>query len=109
MVALCRQCRAPLTVADLGYDLCLTCHWQHIFDYADDPARAGELRLALRRPPGTSAGAARDRANRLWQRVPGDGQAWCTLCGATLTGGWAQGVPGGIQTVVCDEHVDWAA
>jgi hypothetical protein len=106
MVALCRQCCAPLSVADLGHTLCLNCHWQHVFEYSDDPAHRGELRLTLVPTTHTGGQTARDPGNRLWQRVSGDGQAWCTLCGATVLDGWVQGAPGGLHTWVCAIHVD---
>ncbi|HUS16272.1 MAG TPA: hypothetical protein VM536_14840 [Chloroflexia bacterium] len=103
MVALCAQCGAPLTLADLGYDRCLSCHWQQVFEYAVHGPHTGELRLVLR-PHGRSGG--RDSGGRVWQHTTGDGQAWCTLCGATIRDGWAQGMAGGLQTHVCAAHVD---
>ena len=109
MVALCVQCGAPLTPADLGYTCCLNCHWQQVFDYADDPARAGELRLRLHRAASDSPDQARDSGNRTWQRVTGDGAVWCILCGQPVAAGWVQGQPGWLQCHVCAEHVDLSA
>ena len=107
MVALCRQCGAALGLADLGYDRCLNCHWQQVFDFAADPAHAGEVRLALYRLPGAAGGAARDKGGRPWEPIGGDGETWCALCGATIRQGWRQGLPGGLQTHICAEHVDF--
>ncbi len=103
MVALCVQCGAPLTLADLGFQHCLNCHWQQVFDYAPDGPQVGELRLALHL---ISPARARDFSGRIWERTVGDGAVWCTLCGQALMVGWVQGQPGWLQTHVCADHVD---
>jgi len=106
VVALCAQCGAPLTPADLGYTFCLTCHWQRVFEEAPPPAPPGELRLALVAATGAGPAQARDREGRIWRRLHGDGRVWCALCGETLGEGWTQGEPGWLETYVCAEHVD---
>ncbi len=86
MIACCSECGAPLTLADLGYACCLTCHWQHIFEYGETSDQAGQLRLTLYGGPGSDPRAARDREHRIWQRVRGDGQVWCVVCGGSTAG-----------------------
>ena len=104
MIALCAQCNSPLTISDLGFNTCLNCHWQSLFD---DPMEDGEgaLRLALAQTV-DQPDIARDSAGRIWQRFPGDAKTWCALCGEVIANGWMQGLEGGPQLYICDQHVE---
>ena len=104
MVALCLQCGAPLTLDDLGYSICLNCHWQNLFVYLPDGVQ-GEQGLYLELSFSDASSEARDRAGRSWRRLRGDGEAWCVLCGETIATGWGQGSPGNPQVHLCDHHV----
>ena len=106
-VAVCRDCGAPLTLADLGFAYCADCQWQHLFHAAVEAAgtHGQGIRFVFYRPAGAEDEVL-DSTSQPWRAFAGDPPAVCAFCGGPVAQGWVHDPPGHPAVHICAEHVD---